>query len=260
MSDRLCPSCGQQNSDTVVYCVQCGVLLRNAPIAAVGQPLPTSVAVASRRVEKVRSSKPEGRSLGSRIFSILVYCASVALGVAAVLALMNSQMAQIEQLEKNSSLQETRRVMNPAGAIQQQILSSRYTPSSLSQQLINDLLKSSASIDWTAPSFIPSSVWPKWERSHVELGQGAIVASVKASVFGYPIYFSETFVLAGSSRQWSLKPRSGTIGLLPLPKPFLSVLTPFVAACSLPLTREIKSLEAADSLQIRAGFIDFTTR
>jgi hypothetical protein len=159
-----------------------------------------------------------------------------------------------------ASLPEARRLQNPAGVIQQQILSSRFTPSSVSQQLINDFLKASGSIDWNAPALIPSSVWPKWESAHVELGTGVITATVEATLLGYPLHFSETFKLVGSSRQWGLDPDSGTIGLLPISKPFLPLITLFVQSCSRPLAREIKSLESADSLQIRAGFIDFTTR
>ena len=254
MSQRLCPSCGHENSDSIVYCVHCGGLLGNAPVAAEGQPLPTSVAVASRRVDSVPANSAEPRTLGSRLLGIFVYCVSVALGVAAVLALMNPQSGQ------NAALPETRRVQNPGAVIQQQILSSRFTPSSVSQQLINDFLKSSGSIDWQSPALIPSSAWPRWESTHVELGQGVIIASIEASLFGYPIHFSETFKLVGSSRQWNVEPVSGTIGMLPLSKPFLSLITPFVTSCSLPLAREIKSMEAADLLQVRSGFIDFTIR
>ena len=254
MSLRICPSCGHQNSDTVVYCVHCGGLLGNAPVAAEGQPLPTSVAVASRRVDSVPASSVERRTLGSRLLGIFVYAVCVALGVAAVLALMNPKTGQ------NASLPDARRVQNPGSVIQQQFLSSRFTPSSVSQQLINDFLKSSGSIDWQSPAFIPSSAWPRWESTQVELGSGVITASVEASLFGYPIHFSETFRLVGSARQWSLDPESGSIGLLPLSKPFLPLITPFVMSCSVPLAREIKSLEAADLLQIRSGFIDFTIR
>lgn len=254
MNERLCPSCGHQNSDTVVYCVHCGGILGNVPAPVEGQPLPTAVAVAARRMEKVRVQSGEGRSMGSRLLGFFVYCVSVALGVAAVLALMNPKAGQ------NPLIPEGRRVQNPGAAIEQQILSSRFTPASLSQQLVNDLLKSSGSIDWKSPSFIPSSAWPRWESSQVQLGAGVVTATVEASLFGYPLSFSETFRLAGSARQWSLNPESGSIGLLPISKPFLPLITPFVTACSLPVAREMKSLEAADSLQIRAGFIDFTTR
>jgi len=254
MNERLCPSCGHQNSDTVVYCAQCGVLLRNAPVSPLGQSLPTSVAIAARRVEKVRSSDSGGPSLGSKIFSFLVYCVSVVLGVAAVLALMNPKTGQ------NPVMPEGRRVQNPGAAIEQQIQSSRFTSASLSQQLVNDLLKSSGSIDWKSPSFIPNSAWPRWESSQVQLGAGVVTATVEASLFGYPLSFSETFRLAGYARQWSLNPESGSIGLLPISKPFLPLLTPFISACALPVNREMKTLEAADSLQIRSGFIDFTTR
>ena len=254
MSQRLCPSCGHQNSDAVVYCVHCGAILGNAPVPAEGQPLSTSVAVAARRVDKVPVNSAERRSIGSRLLGLFVYVVCVALGVGTVLALMNPKAGQ------PAALPEARRVQNPAGVIQQQILSSRFTPSSVSQQLINDFLKASGSIDWNAPALIPSSVWPKWESAHVELGTGVITATVEATLLGYPLHFSETFKLVGSSRQWGLDPDSGTIGLLPISKPFLPLITLFVQSCSRPLAREIKSLESADSLQIRAGFIDFTTR
>jgi len=254
MNERPCPSCGHQNSDTVVYCVHCGGILGSIPLPVDGKTLPTAVAVAARRMEKVPVQSGEGRSMGSRLLGFFVYCVNVVLGVAAVLALMSPKAGQ------DSFIPEGRRVQNPGAVIEQQIQSSRFTPASISQQLVNDLLKSSGSIDWKSPSFIPSSAWPRWESSHVLLGVGVVTATVDASLFGYPLSFSETFRLAGSARQWSLNPESGSIGLLPISKPFLPLITPFVIACSLPVSREMKVLEAADLLQIRSGFIDFTTR
>jgi len=128
----------------------------------------------------------------------------------------------------------------------------------ISQPVINQALAQAGKIQWTAPfDFIPL---PEWVDTSVILANGSFRCSVTLTFLNYPLHFSEIFRLSGASLQWSLIPESASIGMLPLRGLFLEFLTPFMRSCAAPFTQELQMMKQAETVRIRPGFIDLSTK
>ncbi len=248
MTTIRCSSCGQDNSPSQVYCAHCGSILPKAPLKDGDEPLPTSVAVAARRVQRVEEESEQKRSLISRFWGFVRYLLSVALTVAAVLALMDPKVP----------VPDTQTIPNAPAILRHQIIGSRGIQVMISQPVINQALAQAGKIQWTAPfDFIPL---PEWVDTSVILANGSFRCAVTLTFLNYPLLFSESFRLSGGSMQWSLIPESASIGLLPLRGPFLYLITPFMRSCGTPFTQELQLMKGAETVRIRPGFIDLSTR
>ncbi|MCE9588576.1 MAG: hypothetical protein K8R57_09715 [Verrucomicrobia bacterium] len=251
MSIIRCASCAQDSSSSLVYCSHCGAILPKTPKTSQGDgsaPLLPSVAIAAGRAQRFDEESKEKRSLFSHLLGIFRYLLLVALGVAFVLALMDPK----------SPLPDSRPIANAPAILQQNILGSRGVPVTISQQLINQALAQAGKIQWAPPfDFIPM---PQWMESSVILTNGALRFSVTITLMSYPLHLSESFSLSGGSRQWNLMPESGSLGLLPLNGPLLSLITPFMNSCSAPFAKELQVIKGAETVRIRPGYIDLITR
>ena len=248
MSITRCVSCAQDNSSSLVYCSHCGAILPKTPQGDGNIPLPTSVAMAAGRVQRFDEKSKEKRSLFSHIWGIFRYLLLVALGVAIVLALMDPKAPH----------PDSRPIANAPTTLQQSILGSRGVPVTISQPLINQSLAQAGRLKWAPPvDFIQM---PQWVESSVVLANGGLSFSVTITLMSYPLHFSESFRLSGSSRQWNLIPESGSIGLLPLNGSLLLLMTPFMNSCSSPFAKELQAIEGAETVRIRPGYLDLITR
>ena len=248
MNSIHCSSCGQNNSSTQVYCAHCGSILPKAPRKDGDEPLSTSVAVAARRVQRVEEEPEQKRSLFSHLLGILRYLLSVALTVAAVLALMDPKAA----------LPEAQAVASAPAVLRHLIVGSRGVQVTIAQPVINQALAQAGKIEWKAPfDFIPV---PEWVGTSVMLSNGCLNTSVTLTFLNYPLHFSELFRLSGGSRQWSLTAESASIGILPLRGPLLNLITPFIRSCASPFTQELQMIKEAETVRIRPGFIDLSSR
>jgi hypothetical protein len=249
MSQNVCSSCGQLNEGAQVYCSHCGSILSKAPASNGDNPLPTSVAVAARRVKRQEEVTVKKTSFLSHLLSVLLHIAAVVVGVIAVLALMSPKETKPKapQVNQSASVQ-----------IARTLSASRYTPSTLPEVLINAYLQETGRITWNPP--FPGFPVPEWISTDVELLPGTVSYRIKVSMFGYPLVFSETFALGGRAMLYTLVPQSGSVGLLPLNQSLLFLITPFMHLSSEPFARELKELEEARSLEIRAGSVQLLTR
>jgi len=248
MSSRNCSSCGSVNTDAVVYCSSCGALLESTQSGEGDAPLPPTVAVAKRRSARIESDRPAPPSLFSRLKGLFFYAFYVALGVVAVLAVMEP---------KNLPIQP-QGIPNARPLLDKAISSARFSPAVLPQHLINSCMDQRGPMTWESPvKFVPM---PTWESAHVELLPGKITLYAKVTLLGFPLHFSETFHPEGKAGNWSLVPDAASIGLLELPASFIPLVTPFLAAGMSPFSAELTSLAAAQTLVIRSGLIEFTTR
>jgi hypothetical protein len=249
MNEKSCPSCGLENAATQVYCIHCGGTLNNLPSGSANAQLPNSVAIAARRV-RVDGERPskEGRSFFSQIWGLITYVISVGLGVIIVLMLMAPPDIPLE----------SQPIVNATSVVERVFLSSRYNPAVASQLLINTFLTSSRHLAWKPPvDFIPA---PEWQEARVLLGNNSVTYSFSLLIFNYPLHFSETFRLSGTTRAWKLVPVSGTIGLITIKEAFLLPILSFLASASTAtLEGKLKILENADTLEIRYGNVVFTT-
>ena len=248
MSTIRCSSCGQYNSSSQVYCAHCGVILSKAPQGEGNDPLPTSVAVAARRVQRVEEESEQKRSLFSRFWGFVRYLLSVTLTVAAVLALMDPKVP----------VPDTQTIPNASAILRHQIIGSRGIQVMISQPTINQALAQAGKIQWTTPlDFIPL---PEWVNTSVVLANGSFRCAVILTFLNYPLHFSETFHLSGASLQWSLIPESANIGMLPIRGPFLKLITPFMHSCAAPFTQELQMMKEAETVRIRPGFVDLSSK
>ena len=243
-----CTSCGQDNSPNQVYCSHCGSILPKSPQNDGDNPLPTSVAVAARRVQRVEEEPEQKRSLFSHLWGFVRYLLSVTLTVAAVLALMDPKVP----------LPDTQTISNAPSILRHQIIGSRGIQVMISQPTINQALAQIGKIQWTAPfDFIPL---PEWVDTSVVLANGSFRCAVILTFLNYPLHFSETFHLSGASLQWSLIPESANIGMLPIRGPFLKLITPFMHSCAAPFTQELQMMKEAETVRIRPGFVDLSSK
>lgn len=248
MSDRTCSSCGAGNTDAVVYCSSCGALLQSVHSAAGDPPLPSTVAVAKRRSQRIEADRPAAPTVLSRLKGILLYALSVAVGVVIVLALMQPKNVP----------PRTPTLPNAKPLVQKIISSARFSPAVLSQQLINSCLDQQGPLTWDSPvRLVPM---PIWESSSVELSPGKVTLFATISLLGRPVHFSETFHPEGRAGNWSLVPEAATIGLIDLPVPMIPMVTPLLSVGVAPFSTELASLAAAQTLTIRSGSVEFTTR
>jgi hypothetical protein len=248
MSDRTCSSCGAVNTGSVVYCSKCGALLESVHSGEGDPPLPSTVAVAKRRSQRIEADRPAAPTLLSRLKGLFLYALSVALGVVIVLALM----------EPKNLPSRTPTLPNAKQLIQKIISSARFSPAVLSQQLINSCLDQQGPLTWDSPvRLVPM---PIWESSSVELSPGKVTLFATISLLGRPVHFSETFHPEGSAGNWSLVPQAATIGLLDLPVSLIPMVTPLLSAGMAPFSSELTSLASAQTLTIRSGLVEFTTR
>lgn len=248
MSIIRCASCDQDSSSSLVYCTHCGAILPKTPQGDGNIPLTTSVAIAAGRVQRFDEEPKEKLPLFSHLWGVFCYLLSVALGVAVVLAL----------IDPKSPLPERQSIGNAPVILQHYINQSRIAQVTISQPLINQAFAQAGKVQWAAPfALIPM---PQWVESSVILANGALRYSVTITLMSYPLHLSESFSLSGGSRQWNLMPVSGSLGLLPLNGPLLSLMTPFMNSCSSPFAKELQVMKGAETVSIRPGYIDFSTR
>ncbi len=248
MTTSRCVSCGQENPSSQVYCTQCGVILSRSPQSDGATPLSTSVAVASSRSNRMKVDSQEGGALLSSLWAIIRYLVSVAIGVAAVLALMDPK----------SQLPDSPQISNASAIVQRSIADATQVQVSIAQQVINQALVQDGRVEWTPPvPFIPV---PEWTGSSVILANGRVTFTVTFKFLNYPLHLSETLYLSGNTRQWSLTPESASIGMLPLTGHMSLIVAPFMNHCAAPFARELKMIREADTLRIRTGFLDLSRR
>ena len=248
MTTSRCVSCGQENPSSQVYCSQCGVILSRSPQAEGTTPLSTSVAVASSRSNRMKVDSQEGGALLSLVWGVIRYLVSVAIGVAAVLALMDPK----------SQLPDSPQISNATAIVQRSISDAAQVQVSIAQQVINQALLQDGRVEWTPP--VPYLPVAEWTGSSVILANGRVTFTVTFKFLNYPMHLSETLYLSGNTHQWSLTPESARIGMLPLTGHVLLIVTPFMNHCAAPFARELKMIREADTLRIRTGFLDLSRR
>ena len=95
---------------------------------------------------------------------------------------------------------------------------------------------------------------------HIGIQSGEVTYSLQLAYVGYPVTFSETYRVIGSSQKWALEPVSGTIGRLLVPKSFVTYLSRVTTANLPHVEEELKVLASAKSLQLMPGKIAFSGR
>jgi hypothetical protein len=190
----------------------------------------------------------EGRGIFSSLWGVIRYLASVAIGVAAVLALMDPK----------SQLPDSPQISNASTILQRSIADASQVQVSIAQQVINQALLQDGRVEWTPP--FPNVPVPEWTGSSVMLANGRLTFTVTFKFLNYPLHLSETLYLSGKKRDWSLMPESASIGMLPLTGHMLLIVTPFMNHCASPFARELYLIKEADTLRIRTGFLDLSSR
>lgn len=244
MSERRCQSCGQIVSSTVVYCTNCGSLLPIDSGLEGGRTASGPATSAIRRPQQIKRTPVESRTFFSQFLGLIFYALTVTLAVVIVLALM----------EPNEYTSENPEVLGATAIVKQTLGNSRFEPAHISQQILNDFLRTSGRVQWNLP--IPFFT-PEWRASRVILKEGHLVYFLDLNFLNYPFHFSETFHIQGLPSHWVLVPDSGSIGLLHLAGPFLYLLTPVIASSTSPFGQELRLLEKAEMLRIHAGVLEF---
>jgi hypothetical protein len=193
-------------------------------------------------------TKREQKSFLMKLWGLMTYLFSVFLGVVIVLMLMEP---------KDLPPVESQSVPNAPALMENLVSSSRFSPAVASQQLINSLLRTCRHVAWKPPlDSIPAL---EWSEERVFLGNNVATYSFVLLVVNYPLHFSETFRLSGTSHQWSLDPETGFMGLLPLNPYILPILTRLAAESVTPLEKYLSTLKNAQTLEMRYGSLVFTT-
>ncbi len=238
MSARICSSCKTENDGSQVYCAQCGCILPEVPGKS---PTP-----ARWTPPVAESDSGSGGGIISRLWSLFVYLLLVAVGVIVVLAFMGP-----EEVPQPSSL------ANPQSLVDRAIASSQAGPAIISQQAINDLVKTAPAITWKMPvGGLPPA---EYRITQVLFSKGKVACHARLTFMGYSLHFYESFTLSGQPTQWRLDPEVAGIGLLKLGWPALDLVTPLMAQCASSFTRDLAVLAGARRLEIRPGMIEFSS-
>lgn len=207
-----------------------------------------SASVARRRQTRVEADRPAPPSVFSRLIGWAFYFLWVAVGVIVVLSLMDPRQPSVSAPTVPSARLVLERIVQ----------SSRFSPAGISQTVLDSLLVEQGAVTFESPvRFIPM---PSWEANHVEIRGGGVGVRFSMSLLGWPIRFSESFVLQGAPGAWSLTPKSATVGMLDLPEPLLPVVSLLLKPAVMPFSKDLEMLSKAGSLALRPGIVEFTTR
>lgn len=247
MSDRVCSSCGAVNAGQNVYCMQCGGILENLPSGG-GESLPATTAVAKRRQVRIEADLPAAPSLLARLKGIFLYMLWVAIGVIAVLLMMAPKEQSVPSQD----------IPNAHEAARKMISSARFTPVTISQNLINSALAQRGPVAWESPvRLIPM---PVWESSRVQIVPGKATLFTTMSIAGMPLHISESFHLEGGPGAWNLVPDSASIGLLDLPHYLLPAVKVLLRPGVDSFSEDFNALAASRSLLLRSGSVEVSAR
>ena len=247
MSDRVCSSCGAVNTGQNVYCTQCGGILENLPSGG-GESLPATTAVAKRRQVRIEADRPAPPTLFTRIKGIFFYLLWVAIGVVVVLSMMSPKEQSLPSQD----------IPNAHEIVRKMVASARFTPASISQNLINSTLAQEGPVTWESPvRLIPM---PVWEASRVEIVPGKVTLFTTMTIVGRPIHISETFHLEGGPGAWRLAPESASIGLLDLPQYFLPAVKVLLRPGVDSFSEDFTALASSRSLVLRSGCVEVSAR
>ena len=250
MSELICGSCGATNPPDRVYCAKCGETLErsSAPVSGTAG----AAALVNRGEIRPAADPSAGLSLAPlllfRFRKIFLYLVMVGVGVLLVLAFMEPKDYRVAD----------RRVLDPNAIVRRVFADSRTLPSSLSQSTINSFLALQSSYAIESP--IRLIAMPAWCINRVELFPACVRTRVTLTLFGLPMRISETFQLKGLPGSWMLQPYAATIGLISVPRFLLPVVTFVTRPAFFCVEPQLATLSAAQTLVIRTGSVEFTTR
>jgi len=199
------------------------------------------------------------QSDGSRLLGCLAafvrYWILVILGVATILALMSPIEIPMQPHSSVGSLTDANKA-DLKVMINEAINPPHQCLETLSEMLLNSFLECYGSVSWIVPyDYIPV---PKWVSTKIKVEDGLLNCFLEITFLGYPFHLSEKFRLAGLSGAWSLVPVRGSVGMLPIKRPFLGVVTPFFIHSSVPLSGLLNTLKNAETLKLRSGKVEFS--
>lgn len=238
MSVRLCPSCGTENLPTAIYCAQCSGILPSIPVqkSVIGKVAPKRAARGSI-----------GGFFGG-VIRFLIYLLLLA-GIAAL------ALAWIQPQVESPAAQQ---IANPEFVFNRLMTSSRSTPATLSQPLLQGLLVSSpASQIAPVADFLPQ---PRIGTRRIVLESGKVTYRVEFLIRDHPVLFSETFTISGEPNAWSLTPVGASVGMLPLTPPLANFMTPLMAFTIRVLVPDLKELSAVSKISISRGQVEIFGR
>jgi len=241
---KRCSSCGKEGEEGKKYCSHCGGLLVDPKIPE-SRPSPALGSLFGNE-----SSKQQEKTAGCFALFVKIPFFAVLLSPVAALVLCLIPPKHNEGKAVN--------IPTPRLTMQRVLAYSRIGPVVVNEDLINAFLKETPYSLWK-PSFdfLPA---PELKGTHVGIQSGEFTYSLQLAYFGYPVTFSETYRVVGSSQKWALEPVSGTIGRLLIPKDFVTYLSRVTTANLPHVEEELKVLASAKSLQLMPGKIAFSGR
>lgn len=149
-------------------------------------------------------------------------------------------------------------IANPEFVFNRLMTSSRSTPVTLSQPLLQGLLVSSP-----APQIAPVADFlpqPRIGTRRIVLESGKVTYRVEFLLRDHPVLFSETFTISGEPNAWSLTPVGASVGMLQLTPPLAHFMTPLMAFTIRALLPDLKELSAVSKISISRGQVEIFGR
>jgi hypothetical protein len=149
-------------------------------------------------------------------------------------------------------------IANPEFVFNRLMTSSRSTPATLSQPLLQGLLGSSPApgIPHVA-DFLPQT---RIGSRRLVLEPGKVTYRVEFVLRDHPVFFSETFTISGEPNAWSLSPVGGSVGMLLLTPRLAHFMTPLMAFTIRPLLPDLQALSTVSKISISRGQVEIFGR
>ena len=253
---KTCESCGTENDDTRVFCMNCGTRLP-APGSLPGVPK-TSAAVGASAppistfrptapIKKPGKIRQAGRGFFGTLVFFLPWFLLAGLGAAIFFAIQtpsdipadaapdpDESQRLVEFLQKASS--------TPGGAFQ------------ADQGAINRLLAAGVRLE---PIANPFGVKTAFTRCYTRLSENRMDFTLQIEIHGQPVFLTLGFSPVEKNGRVFPEVAGAQIGRLPLPAPIASLLLPLWSPCFDSLENVIDLLRGAQSAKVEDGRIVF---
>lgn len=245
---KVCGSCGTENDDTRVFCLNCAQRLPSSIPGSISGPATELIGSSAPKISKPQSPKDphkkirqSGAGFSTVLFRFLLLLALAAMGYAIYLILQPPP--EIPQPVLPASVEESSRLANflrdasktPGGAWQGD------------EAAINRFLAASVRM---SPVKNPLGIKVSFERCFITLREGQMDFTMQVAVYDRSLYLRISLAPSSESSGLGLRVVNASLGQLQVPGSLAKFLLPLWSPCFSSLENVLEILKTANSAEV----------